>query len=77
MIRIYGLATHTNKERTSGVDFLRIIQPLKHLAKEEGFKVDIYNPHEKEPTHWRDVAPKYDIIYFNYLTMDWGYAAMG
>jgi glycosyltransferase involved in cell wall biosynthesis len=77
MVKLFAFPTHTDKQRISGVDFVRVIQPMKHLGKQEGLQVRIYDPHEKEPTHWADVTRDYDVIYFNYLTHDWGYAAMG
>lgn len=80
-IRIFGLPAHTFKDRTSGVDFLRIIQPLKHL---NGFKTDrhefitkVYDPRTDDSFDWRDVFNDYDIVYFNYTTNDVGYAVMG
>jgi glycosyltransferase involved in cell wall biosynthesis len=80
-IKIYALPSHQSKERTSGVDFARIIQPMRHLDGysdgEVKFKVDIYDIHAKETTNWKDIAKEYDVIYFNYLHNPWGYAAMG
>lgn len=81
-IKIYGLQSHQTKERISGVDFARIIQPLKHL---NGFKLgdvefetriyDVNDPPEE--ANWGKVAKEYDIIYLNYITNDWGFAQMG
>jgi glycosyltransferase involved in cell wall biosynthesis len=77
MISIYGFPAHTTKERTSGVDFARIIQPVNHLGKVEGFEIELFNPLETKSSLWSEVTQKFDVIYFNYLTMDWGYAPMG
>jgi len=76
-IRIFVLPSHASKERTSGVDFARIIQPMKHLAKEKDFKVTIYDPKINEKMDWREVAANNDIIYLNYTTNPWAFAAMG
>lgn len=65
-------------ERTvthSGVDFARIIQPLTHLSKIPGFKVDISYV---LPT-MRDVeemAKKYDVVYSSYIDNSTAYVAM-
>jgi len=74
-IRIFAFPTHGTTERTSGVDFARIIQPMKHLGKHKDFEVHVFSPEEK--TNWIDVAKEYDFIYFNYLNNAWGFAAMG
>lgn len=78
-IKIFCLPSHQSKERTSGVDFARIIQPMKHL---NGYKDDevelettIYDINKA--TDWQKVAEEYDVIYFNYLNNPWGFAAMG
>ncbi len=80
-IRIYALPSHQTKERTSGVDFARIIQPMKHLNgwsdEEVEFKVDIYDIHAEKEANWLEIAKNYDVIFFNYLNNPWGYAAMG
>jgi len=75
MIKIFAFPTHGTTERTSGVDFARIIQPMQHLGKHKDFKVHVFSPEEK--TNWIDVAKEYDAIYFNYLNNAWGFAAMG
>jgi len=84
-IKIFSLPSHATKERTSGVDFARIIQPSKHLNgyadREARFEVDVYDPNEEElhaqPAEWMKIAKSYGIIYFNYLNNPWGFAAMG
>jgi glycosyltransferase involved in cell wall biosynthesis len=76
-ISVFALPSHTDDKRISGVDFIRIIQPMQHLGKQEGFEVEIFDAKEKTPTHWSHITEQFDIIYFNYLTHDWGYAAMG
>lgn len=36
-ISVFALPSHTDDKRISGVDFIRIIQPMQHLGKQEGF----------------------------------------
>lgn len=74
-IKIFALPSHGTIERTSGVDFARIIQPMEFLSKHKDFEVHVFDP--KEKADWRDICKKYDVIYFNYLANDWGFAAMG
>lgn len=78
-IKIFALPSHQTKDRTSGVDFARIIQPMKALDgykdEEVEFKVTLFDI--EKTTDWKDVSENYDIIYFNYLNSPWGYAAMG
>lgn len=78
-IRIFALPSHQTKERTSGVDFARIIQPVKHLdgykEEEVEFEVTLYDINKE--TDWLYVAKNFDVIYFNYLNNPWGFAAMG
>lgn len=78
IIKIFAFPAHGVVGRTSGVDFARIIQPMTYLNgyKDEDteFKVDIFDP--KDSANWLEVAKNYDIVYFNYLNDDWGFAAM-
>lgn len=80
-IKIYALPSHQTKERTSGVDFARIIQPMKHLNgwkdEEIEFQCDVYDIHAEKEANWLDIAKEYDIIFFNYINDPWAYAAMG
>lgn len=79
VISVFGFPSHQEKTRTHGVDFVRIIQPLKHLNGysdgEVEFKTTVFDINRK--TKWDKVAKEYDIIYFNYINNTWGYAAMG
>jgi glycosyltransferase involved in cell wall biosynthesis len=77
MIKIFALPSHTFIDRISGVDFLRVIQPMTQLGKKEGFEVKVYNPAKDGSFAWEDIFQEYDIIYFNYTTNDIGYAVMG
>lgn len=79
-IKIFALPSHQTIERTSGVDFVRIIQPMKYLDGYEDdevkFRVDVYDIHKKQPS-WLDIAKKYDIIFLNYIGNPWTFAGMG
>lgn len=80
-IRIFALPSHQTAERTSGVDFARIIQPVKalHGYKDEDteFSVDLFDIHAKHQVDWLNISKQYDIIYLNYINNPWGFAAMG
>lgn len=76
--KIFCLPSHTFVDRTSGVDFLRIIQPMTHLnGFEDRFEVKVFNHAKDGSFGWEDVFKKYDAVYFNYTTNDYGYAVMG
>jgi glycosyltransferase involved in cell wall biosynthesis len=78
-IKIFGLPSHQTKERTSGVDFARVIQPIEKLNGytdgEVRFETQVFDINEK--TDWLGVCQEFDVIYFNYLNSPWGFAAMG
>lgn len=80
-VSIFALPSHASEERTSGVDFARVIQPMKHLNgyKDEDveFKVDLWNVSGKDETNWMTVAMTYDILFLNYTNNAWAFAAMG
>lgn len=83
-ISIFTFPTHGTEKRTSGVDFVRMVQPMSHLngyeRKGYKFKVTVFDPktdNKKNPLNWVNVAKHNDIIYLNYLPDAWGYAAMG
>lgn len=81
-IKIFAFPTHGTLERTSGVDFARVIQPMEHLNGyndgEVTFKVKVFDvKKDKNKQNWLHIAKNYDIIYFNYLNDPWGFAAMG
>jgi hypothetical protein len=80
-MNIYSLPSHVELERTSGVDFARIIQPMKALDGYKDIKSTVYDPKEEEkhndPKDWISVMDENDIFYFNYLNNPWGFAAMG
>ena len=80
-LKIFALPSHQTKERTSGVDFVRIIQPMKHLDgfeyKGYKFKTNVFDIHSKKNPLWDDVAKEHDIIFLNYIGNAWAFAAMG
>lgn len=80
-IKIFALPSHASMERTSGVDFARIIQPMKALDgykdEEVEFSVHVYDPKEDTEVSWMDVAQEFDIIYLNYTSDAWAFARMG
>lgn len=79
--RLFALPSHTFKDRVSGVDFVRIIQPMKYLdgytTDDARFEVTTYNPKTDPDVDWRDVMENYDGVYLNYTSNDWGYAMLG
>ena len=80
-IRIFCLPSHATKDRTSGVDMIRIIQPMNALNgyedEEVKFKVDVWQINKPQEINWIDVAKQYDIIYLNYIALAWAFAGMG
>lgn len=71
-MKLYAFPSHTTKERTSGVDYARVIQPAQALK--DTFTVRIFDTSTKD--NWVDIGKEYDAIFFNYLNNDWGYATM-
>lgn len=80
-IKVFGFSSHQTKERTSGVDFARIIQPLNYLNgyqdEEVKIEVEMHDIHATKEKDWLTVAKEFDIVYMNYTVLDWNYAAMG
>jgi glycosyltransferase involved in cell wall biosynthesis len=82
-IKIFAVPSHQSVERTSGVDFVRIIQPMTYLNgfKDEDteFKVTIFDKEDitERNLKWTEIAPEYDIIYLNYILNPWSFAEMG
>jgi len=80
-ISIFCFPTHCTKDITPGVDFARIIQPMKELQKDPRFKVTIFDntlpPEQLAKFDWREIAQEYDILYINYLTLAWDFAMIG
>lgn len=80
-MNIYALPSHQEKTRTHGVDYARIISPMKALNGYKGIKTTLYDILKDEkhnnPAEWFDIMKENDIFYFNYLNNPWGFAAMG
>ncbi len=89
-IKIWGFPSHGLSDRTSGVDFVRVIQPLKFLNGYEHdgvkfettvFDTDIIKLSLEEQVkmgmEWEAVAKNNDIIFLNYVSDAWQFAAMG
>jgi glycosyltransferase involved in cell wall biosynthesis len=80
-IKIFSLPTHCTAERTSGVDYARIISPMKNLngyvSGDTKFETYIYDPVKDAKLDWLKVCSEYDVIYFNYTMNPWAFAAMG
>lgn len=76
-MKVYAFPPHCRDNRTSGVDFARVIQPMKMVAKQSGFDVKIFQSVTNKLDDWRDIGKEFDVIFFNYITNDWGYAYMG
>jgi glycosyltransferase involved in cell wall biosynthesis len=80
-IKIFSLPSHQSVERTSGVDFARVIQPSTHLngfeTETAKFEVRLYDIHKDTTMDWVDVAREHDIIFFNYTALPWEFAKMG
>ena len=80
-IKLYGFPSHQTKERTSGVDFARVIQPMKHLNGytdgEVIFETTLYDINKEPRDNWVDIAKEYDAVFLNYTVLDVPYAYMG
>lgn len=57
-----------NMLRTSGVDFYRLIQPMKALRDNTGWEIELRkDPFDGYPEkNWREIARNFDIIYTGY-----------
>ena len=76
-IKVFAHESHASikPRRTSGVDYVRILNPMKALAKHKDFEVTFFDP--KSKINWIEVARFHDIVYTSYINSDWGFAAMG
>jgi glycosyltransferase involved in cell wall biosynthesis len=81
-IKVLALETHYGSkgmERTHGVDFARIVNPMRALAKHPDFEVSI----RKDPTEgydqqsWKDLTEYFDVIYTSYIDSAPGYIHLG
>ena len=77
MIKVFVFPSHS-EEAPTGVDFVRLMQPMNHLAKEKDFKVTMWEKGKfKDEEDWRKITGENDIIYFNYVSDPWAFAVMG
>ena len=80
-IKIFVFPTHCTKDVTPGVEYVRMILPMRELQKDPRFKVTIFDntlpKKELAKFDWREVAQEYDILYINYLTLPWDFALIG
>lgn len=80
-LRVFSLPSHTTETHVTGVDFVRIIQPMKHLNGKHDIEVTIYDPTKEikhnNPLEWDEVMKNCDVFYFNYLSNPWGFAVLG
>lgn len=80
MTNVYALPSHQEKTRTHGVDYARVISPMKNLNGYRGIKTEIYNhkfEKHNDPTEWFEVMENNQIFFFNYIHNPWGFAAFG
>ena len=79
--KIFALPAHSFSDRTSGVDYLRVISPMKHLDgyEKDGirYEVKVYDPAKDGSFDWIQVFQQYDAVFFNYTTNAVGFAVMG
>lgn len=80
-IKIFCFPTHCTSQVTPGVDYVRMILPMRELQKDPRFEVTIFDNTQPKSIlsklDWRDVAQEYDILYINYLTLPWDFALIG
>lgn len=80
-ISVYAFPSHQTTERTSGVDYARILSPMKALDGysdgEVKFKVTFFDINKKKQDSWVEIAEKHDLVFLNYTVMDWNFAGMG
>lgn len=80
-IHIFALPSHQTTDRTSGVDYARVLLPMEHIdgysVDDLVFHVDIYDIHAQDKMTWEEIADYYDLVFLNYTVLDWQYAAMG
>lgn len=80
-IKVYCVPSHVTDKRLSGVDFARIVQPMKHLNSrvfdDVLYETKIFDPKEKTIDDWREISKEYDLVFFNYTVSTLAFAAMG
>jgi len=80
-IKVFALPAHSFVDRTSGVDYLRVIKPAKFLHgykdAEVEFEVKVFDHRIDTSFDWVEVFTTFDVVLFNYTTNDVGFAVMG
>lgn len=80
-IKIFSIGSHTYENRVSGVDYVRVHQPMKYLNGHKydkyRFDITIYDPKTDPSFDWIKIFAEHDVVFFNYTTNDVGYAIMG
>lgn len=81
-MKIYVFPPHSRVDHTSGVDFARVIQPSKYFSKDPDIEIKMYDvvadtqKDNGKRDDWITIGKDFDIIFFNYILNDWGYAHM-
>lgn len=80
-IKIYSFPSHQTTERTSGVDYVRNLLPMKYLNGYKDdvveFQVTFFDINQTDKPSWVEIAKEHDLVFLNYIPLDWEYAAMG
>ena len=80
-IRIFSFPSHSPGKHISGVDYPRIIQPMKFLHGYKDDEVEIsvmpWNGEKISVARWDLICNSVDILYLNYTLNDWSFASMG
>lgn len=80
-ISIFAFPSHSPGKHVSGVDFPRVIQPMKALngykTDEVEFQVDLWDGEKLTDKQTDVLLSNYDILFMNYTLDDWTYARFG
>lgn len=81
-IKVFGFPSHGSTTRTSGVDFVRVIQPIallnNYTHKDVQFETRVFDPTKQtDQAKWDKIADEYDVIYLNYVNNPRQFAAAG
>jgi glycosyltransferase involved in cell wall biosynthesis len=88
-IKVLGIETLLKRKKNpltgevvnlhSGVDYVRLVQPIKELGKIEGFKTEVITDYPLEADKldwWEDKIKCYDVIFITYLDNPLFYSAL-
>ena len=80
-IRIFSFPSHSPGDHVSGVDYPRVIQPMKFLDGyndgEYKFEVTAWDGKTIPVKKWGEICKDIDIVYMNYTLNDLMFASMG